>query len=704
MITLTRIFLLTHNHQSLVREITTPALASFIANCTNLAQGTEVSGALRLIILQGLCELIGLHTTLFRPSLGQLQKLTLLLIAPTPSEASLENYVSPVSTPVADSARRLFVLLHVCSPKNTAGDEWTQSFQSTLATAQRTADRVFRAVVEDRKVSPEMSVAGNINLIHEMVNDHKPGPLNLPSWTGIHAGIERLDGLLRTLQAFIATKTSVSVVFPVSSIMELTDRVLSARRPSNTQDSRIRPEIGRDERDGLAAGLPQLHLSAMDLFSVMLLRMGSASAAFVHPALEQIFWVLDDENEVVEIRLAAYRILGHVLTKFGPSIPRSLAKSIARCLVLACEDIKPLQDNLAQGGEASIMNEKQPGHEASTMNADSYLKRVKTQHGVSSAPSVVQAAARELMPLALARLPDGFLSEVVRIQIDSTSIVMNYKETMLASVMRTGTNKRGQRMTTSILPLLARAHSGDLGVEALLRPQLPLLQPRWTELGIINDEDEGLYGHPHRPEDKLSGVHQHNFGFSSIDNTRKTPVEPKDEIMQVSSGSQEHEVVAKTIEAPSVIQVVPRHLLDSEAAISYNPSKRTWQDHATSDPTGGSDISTRGSTKPIEVETPGKRPRLTRDHLEHVLAPQEGSTAAMSTASPAVGLLISEDTIPKSSISEAVGAAGAQFDLQQGSDDESDFEMPTLHLELDSDEEGDEEDDEEVEEEEDNGI
>ena len=703
-ITLTRIFLLTHNHQSLVREITTPALASFIASCINLAQGTEISGALRLIILQGLCELIGLHSTLFRPFLGQLQKLTLLLIAYTPSEASLENHVSPVSTPVADSARRLFVLLHLSSPKNTAGDEWMQSFQSTLATAQRTADRVFRAIVEDWKVSPGMAVVANMNAVHEMVNDHKPGPLNLPSWTGIHAGIERLDGLLRTLQAFIVTETSMSVVLPVSSIMELVDRVLSACRPSDTKDSRIRPEVGRDERDGLAAGLPRLHLSAIDLLSLMILRMGSASAALVHSALEQIFWVFDDENDVDEIRLATYRILAHVLTKFGPSIPKSLAKSIARCLILACEETIPLQDNLGQGGEASITNEKQAGYEASTINADLYLRRVKTLHVVSSAPSVVQAAARELMPLALARLPDEFLSEVVRIQIDSTSIVINYREAMLASVMRTGTNKRGQRITTSILPMLARAHSGDLGVEALLRPQLPLLQPRWTEQGTLNDEDEGIYGHPNRPEDTLSGVHQHDFDFNGIENTRESPVEPKDEIMQASSGSKEHEVVAQAIEAPSIVQVAPTHLLDSKAATSYNQSKRAWQDDATSDPTGGSDVSTRGSAKPTEVGTPGKRARVTRDHLERMLGPQEGSTPVLSTAPPAVGARIWEDVAPKSSISQAVGAAGAQFDLQQGSDDESDFEMPTLHLEPDSDEEDDEEGDEKEQEEEDDGI
>ena len=705
MITLTRIFLLTHDHQSLVREITTPALAGFIASCINLAEGTETQDSLRLIILEGLCELIGLHPTLFRPCLGRLQTLTLLLIAYTPSEASLEYDLNPVSTPVAESARRLFVLLHVCSPKNTAGDQWTRSFESTLTTAQRTADKVFRAVVEDRKVSPGISAAENIDVFHGMMDDHGLGTLNLPSWTGIYAGIERLDGLLRTLQAFIATKTSVSVVLPLSSMMELVDRVLSACRP--TKDSRIRPEVGRDQRDGLAAGLPQLHLSTIDLLSVVVLRMGSASAALVHHALEHIFWVLDDENDVEEIRLAAYRILAYVLTKFGPSLPTSLAKPIARCLVLACEDIMPLQENLAQGGEASTMNEKQSGHEASTINADSYLKRKEAQRTVSSAPSVVQAAARELIPLALARLPYGFLSEVVRIQIDSTSIVMNYREAMLASVLRTGTNKHGQRANSSILPFLARAHPGDLGVEALLRPQLPLLQSERNEQGVFPDEDEGIYSHQHRPEDNPSGVDRHDFGFSNIDHTPKTPMEPRHKLMQ-ASGSQEH-VVAPQIKAASVTQLAPRRFLDSEAATSYNPSKRTWQDDATSDPIGGSDISTRGSTKPTEMGTPGKRARLTRDHIEHVLGPQRDS-AAMSTASPPVGFRISEDAIPKSSISEAVGAAGAQFDLQQRSDDESDFEMPTLHLGPDSDEEEDdegeygEEEYGEEEEEEDDGV
>ena len=666
-ITLTRIFLLTHNHQSLVREITTPALPSFVASCHHLAQaaenpsaqGTEHPSALRLIALQALCELIRLHSTRFRPFMGHLQKLTLSLIAYTPSEASPEHQTKTVSTSVADSARSLFVLLHVCGPKTTAGNEWTQSFQSTLATAQRTADRVFRAIVEEWEPTIGKATVANISSVNETVNDHKPGPLNLPGWTGIHAGIERLDGLLRTLQIFIATKTSVPVLFPISSTMDLVDRVLSACQPSNTKDSRIRPEVGRDERDGLTAGLPQLHISAMNLLFVMVQRMGSAFAALAHPALEQIFRVFDDEEDVDEIRLAAYRVVAQILTKFGLLIPKALAKSIARCLVSACGDILPLRNELAQGEEASSMNEQQPGHQASVLNADSYLKPIETHHSVFNTPTAVQAAARELILVALTRLPDGFLSEVVRIQLDSTSIMTNDKEAMLASVMRTATNRQAQKMTTSILPMLARAHTGDLGVETLLRPQLPLLQPRSTGNRTLDNEEEDLHGPQDSLEDTPSGVHQRNFGFNST--------EPKDPV------ELEHGI----------------------------PSKRVWRDEPTPDLTGGSDMSTRGSAKLPEAGISEKRARLTHDHLERVLGSQDGSTAAMSTAPPTVDAGVGEIGVPKSSISEAIGAAGAQFDFQQEGDEESDFEMPTLYLGPDSDEEddgeeveGDEEDEE----------
>ena len=667
-ITLTRIFLLTHNHQSLVREVTTPALSSFVASCHYLAQGTENPSAqatehpsaLRHIALQALCELIRLHSTRFRPFIGHLQKLTLSLIAYTPSEVSPENQNKTVSTSVADGARTLFVLLHVCSPKTTAGNEWTQSFQSTLATAQRTADRVFRAIVEDWEPIIGNATVANTDSLHETVNDHKPGPLNLPGWTGIHAGIERLDGLLRTLQIFIATKTSVPVLFPISSTMDLVDRVLSACQPSNTKDSRIRPEVGRDERDGLTAGLPQLHISAMNLLFVMVQRMGSAFAALAHPALEQIFRVFDDEEDVNEIRLAAYRVVAQVLAKFGPLVPKSLAKSIARCLVSACGDILPLRNELAQGEEASSMNEQQPGHQASILNVDSYLKPIGTHHSVLSAPTAVQAAARELIPVALTRLPNGFLSEVVRIQIDNTSIMTNDKEAMFASVMRTATNQQAQKTTTSILPMLARAHTGDLGVETLLRPQIPLLQPRSTGNGTLNEEED-LHGPQDSLEDTPSGVQQHNFGFNSIES--KDPVEPKNGI----------------------------------------PNKRFWQDDPTPDLTGGSDMSTRGSANLPEAGISEKRARLTHDQLERVLGSQDGSTAAMSTAPPAVDAGVGETGVPKSSISEAIGAAGAQFDFQQGAEEESDFEMPTLYLGPDSDEEddgeefeGDEEDEEDA--------
>ena len=47
----------------------------------------------------------------------------------------------------------------------------------------------------------------------------------------------------------------------------------------------------------------------MNLLFVMDLPMGSAFAALAHPALGQIFRVFDDEEDVDEIRLAAYRVV-----------------------------------------------------------------------------------------------------------------------------------------------------------------------------------------------------------------------------------------------------------------------------------------------------------------------------------------------------------------------------------------------------------
>jgi hypothetical protein len=54
-----------------------------------------------------------------------------------------------------------------------------------------------------------------------------------------------------------------------------------------------------------------------------------------------------------------------------------------------------------------------------------------------------------------------------------------------------------------------------------------------------------------------------------------------------------------------------------------------------------------------------------------------------------------EAAAPQSSMSEAVGATGTQFEIGEGDSDASDFKMPPLYIASDIDEDDDEEEDEE---------
>lgn len=680
-ITLTRMFLLTHEYQALVREITTPSLAGFTTACLNLAQGPGIQDSLLVVILQSLSELIILHPTSFRPFVPQLQKLALLLAAPTPSDLGSGAATSPISTPVTDNARRLFVLLHVCGPRNTAGEEWARSLKTVLAATHRTADRVFRALIEDWRPSAENHAMQTIPA-SEVVSDQKPEPLALPSWTGIYAGIERLDGLLRTVQAFLATTTSAAVVLPVTNIMHLVDRILSALQPSSTRNSRIRPEIGRDEREGLGVGLPQLHVSAMGILSLMVSRIGGGFAALSNTALEQVLWILENEWEIEDVRVIAYRLVSQILSTFGPSLPKSSAVSLSRCVTLACADLLPQDKYSSQDGQAFASRSKNAsGINATSTNADSYLDSVETQAKISHAQPPILAAARELLPIVFTKLPKGFLSVAVRSQIDRTAILTNHKEAMLASVMNTATSKKGRKSATCVLPLLARGYPEALEVETLLRPQMPLVQSRQNQEGMtMSDEVEELSAHEDRPKDIQNGFHRNGFGFSGNRNGQSDHIESKDGILQSSTTSDGDK--ATIAEPPLVAQNTQTGLAEPKFTVSYTSSKHDREEDFNSTiQTGGSDVATLGSAGPTETGAPSKRARLTMDQ------PLRGHESVSAIDVQVLGAVV-----PQSSISEAVGATGAQFDVEKESD-ESDFEMPTLYLEPDTDAEDDEDDD-----------
>ena len=629
-----------------------------------------------LVVLQALSELIVIHPTSFRPFLPQMQSLTHPLIAPTPS--SIEIEIDPTSNSVSESARRLFVLFHVCGPKNTAGEEWAKSVDGLIASLHRTIDKVFRSLIEDWTPSTGAFDGASSNLIEDVVSDPKPVPLALPAWIGIHAGVERLDGLLCTLHAFLASTNSTAVTVPLGQILDSIDRVLSAFPPGNGRIPRIRPEIGRDEREALWAGLPRLQTTAIGVYSLMLSRMGFGSASLASTILEQALWIFESQCRNDGFRGAVYGLVSQVLSNFGPSLPRTHAASLSRCIRLCCEDLLPSVDSQLQGGQASFPESQRPSNVSTSSNADSYLKPVTNQVYLSGASNSVLQAAQELLPLTLSNLPNDFLPFSLRCQIDRTAIITDNKEAMLASVMNPTSKRKGQKQTSSILPLLARAYPEALEVEALLRPQMPPIQfPRSEEIGMESD-DEDTYMHDPSQFGESSAFHQ-----NLVDRNENASVERDNTVgqsgEQVNATSGATEEGAPSTEPPNISGLPTIGLPEPEYVYSPVDKKRNREEESGLDSQENVEDDIQEQARAGSAK---KRSRVDFDESQEQtplkLAPADPTVADASVPAP-----VSKTISP----SDSAAVSNKQPMLENDASDESDFEMPILHMDSDTDEE-----------------
>lgn len=552
-----------------------------------------------------------------------------------------------------------------------------------IVSAQRTADRIFRSLIEDWR--PRLERVDGVGLaMSELVSDGKPQPLSLPGWTGIYDGVQRLDGLLCTVQAFISSTSSTAVVLQVSSIMDLTDRILSILQPSGARGSRIRPEVGRDEREGLGAGLAQLHVSAMAILSLMISRLGSGCAATKERTLEQVLWVLQDECANDEVRRAAYGVVSQILMRFGLSLPVSCAVPISLCIRACCEDVVSLEEASAQGKEGPALS----GTRRPDTNADSFLKSAKTPlKNVTASEPTIEAAER-LLPLALTNLPSGFLSYALRARIDKTAILAGNKNAMLASVMNPHGSIKGKQSNTSILPLLARAHFGALDVETLLRPQMPTVQsPRKHDGdGRLEEEEEEEQAYEPGFQDALR---PNTFGFGSNYSSDRI-AEREGGRALASDDPHEAQEISMTATGGADSAQPGIDLLKSQA--SHMPGKRNREiDVPLEAETGNNDPSIATKTIQSEEEISIKRARLTTSE------PEQNQEKDINLDDIVLdGPSTTNIATPKPSMTQTTEGAGAKFPDDPVDSDESDFEMPTLYLGPDTDEEdeGEEEDDE----------
>src|SRR6266487_1997570 len=183
---------MTHQYQTLIREITTPTLPTFVTACLNLIStklSTRPSGipsSLVETMFQSFAMLVPRHTTIYRPFVTQIRSAARFYLAPTLSDGLL------VSSSLRESARRLVVVLHQTVPKNAGGEEWGKAVRELVKDVHLTADHVFRAVVEDWESTAGYAGQG-IDVNQELSGGGRTNE-DLPRWTGLHAGVERLTG------------------------------------------------------------------------------------------------------------------------------------------------------------------------------------------------------------------------------------------------------------------------------------------------------------------------------------------------------------------------------------------------------------------------------------------------------------------------------------------------------------------------------
>ncbi|CAG7962234.1 unnamed protein product [Penicillium salamii] len=493
-ITLTRIFHLTYQYPTLVREITTPQLPGFITAALNLVStATKTpSGSTRKskpntpfmeVVLHALLELIPRHITIFRPFNSQLRSLLTEVIGSSSGQFPGQ---------VIEAAEQLLVSLHKCAPKDQATTGWKDDCKATILAIHQTTDHVYRAVVEQWE-SVDGSLTHTRPNCSQEIGSEGPDSLGLPEWQGLHLGVDRLLALLEILSSFLSTPSAAAVALPVGAILDVTSRLTSVTVPLNGEPSQsgiqFNKEISRDEREGLWMELPRIHIACMGLLSNLFGVLGTSATSVTQTALEQAVWVFKGESFNQDLRSAVYSLLRSLVPVNGPAMAKESVVSLSNVVRSCCNDLLPSVENQSQAGNpGSDPKSKSKGGHGSA-NADAFLNPELQKFRQKQASSPFLQNASGLLQAVLVSIPAELVPPSVRTEIDRTIILTTDKDPMLASVLNPVPAAKGRGAGASIIPFLVRPYADQMEVEALVRPRMPVLMTA-PELDAYIDEDE----------------------------------------------------------------------------------------------------------------------------------------------------------------------------------------------------------------------
>ncbi|WKT42566.1 Pre-rRNA-processing protein RIX1, N-terminal [Fusarium oxysporum f. sp. vasinfectum] len=468
-VALTRIYISVQPYQTLVREIATPTIPTFVTACIKLISlpknGEKLQTPLSVIetICDALSALIPLYPTTIRPSNSKLRTAVKPYLVPTQSDET----VIPQS--LQRASRKIVISLHHVAAKSGGSDEWAKLIDTLLKELHSTADQVLRAVEESWE-----GTSGFTRSQVELDNEPNGGGLSadeLPAWSGTNAGADRLIGLFQYLSDCLRYPTKAPVTIPTSALVDAASRLLLIARlspRSQTWDQALQTNaaIAREEKEELWAALPDIHIAALHLIEALFQRLGQNAVSIAPEVLDHLVRVFKSGINLPTVRTTGYTVLKEILLISGPTLSKPSVGSLDPVFGACCRDLQQDAGHLKEAEKPAATGTDSKKNSIAA-NADLFLQPQAA--AVISTPSLEskhRAAAAKLLPVILSKVPQRHLKPSLRGLVDQTAILTNSRDAMLASVLNPYKDQRG-RVYPSILPHLTQQFPDDKGLEIL---------------------------------------------------------------------------------------------------------------------------------------------------------------------------------------------------------------------------------------------
>ena len=666
-ITITRIFVLTQPYPTLIREITTPLLPAFVTVCLScvklvtIRHGDEsvlVLSPLLETVLRCLTLLIPHHPAIFRPFVSRWQPIAISVIGDPSAHSS-----------TADAAGNLLALLHFSAPKNSGSSELVQTYHDIITSCHTTADEVFRSLIEDWESSDGSSDGEpHVKTYNKTVGVSATDNLGLQPWQGFVSGAQRIARLLRLLSRFVTSAQAQLGPLPVGRLLDLSSRITSCVFNGTRSSTRSNVEVSREEREELMLYLPGVHMAALELLTALLKLLSMTAMPLVRPILTQLVRVFYSDSLHEDVRAPCYRLMCCLLPMIGPSASKDDLKLLTPIIHSCCADLLPS----VQLGDRNA--DSQPGVGKSKTNgfrpvdADAFATKQTNKSQESSATVKGQTwhEAFALLPLFLMHLPTKLLSASLRIEIDRTGILIQHKDSMVASVLNPPQSADGRYAVASIMPLLARTETSDLAIESLLRPRMPFVRSPGSD---GNEGDVMEEGESSDDEDEESpGGHLLDELEATVDKESRGILEPqRAEPVQVMSKPDAN--TTQSAEAPTQAEPV------------LGQSGKRNLDALQADEVNETDALDIGSKRPKFEAEPSSRPMTEPDGYHSI---SNGLTTNQATVKAPNTQPLAEDApvVPQSSSYMPSHPSG-----HAGDDSDSSFEIPKINIDPDTESE-----------------